>query len=330
MMIDSPNARLNRAIQSLEGLSVGDAFGEGFFMSFEMAARLLASGEFGDPPYDFQDGFILDELIHKRRLDFHNPNKWHWTDDTALALAIVDVLAEAEEIDGDELAIAFARRYNENPLRGYGAAMHSLLPRLTREDWREAAPNLFDGKGSYGNGAAMRVAPLGAYFADDLEVCVLNARLSARITHSHLEAVEGAVAVALAAALAARLREEDRSISRSEFCDLILPFLKECEVKSKIAEARDMSPAATSQRAAAFLGSGEDITAQDTVPFCVFCAGQYLENFEMAMWETVAGLGDRDTNCAIVGGIVAARVGIDGIPVLWRDMREALPKAGVI
>jgi len=328
MMIDTPDARLNRALQSLEGLSVGDAFGEGFFVSFEMVARFLASGEFGGPPYDFQDDFILDELILKRRLDFHAPNKWPWTDDTALALAIVDVLAEAEEIDGDELAVAFARRYNENPLRGYGAAMHSLLPRLVREDWREAAPNLFNGKGSFGNGAAMRVAPLGAYFADDLEACVLNARLSAQITHSHLEAVEGAAAIALAAAFAARLHEENRSISRPEFCDLILPYLEECEVKTKILEARDMSPTATSQRAAAFLGSGEDITAQDTVPFCVFCAGQYLENFETAMWKTVAGLGDRDTTCAIVGGIVAARVGVEGIPQLWREKREALPEIG--
>ena len=43
-----------------------------------------------------------------------------------------------------------------------------------------------------------------------------------------------------------------------------------------------------------------------------------------ALWHTVAGLGDRDTTCAIVGGIVGARVGVEGIPIEWRDKRESL------
>jgi hypothetical protein len=49
----SPTARLKRARSSLEGLTVGDAFGQGFFMSFERAARLMASEEFAKPLYDF-------------------------------------------------------------------------------------------------------------------------------------------------------------------------------------------------------------------------------------------------------------------------------------
>jgi hypothetical protein len=48
----------------------------------------------------------------------------------------------------------------------------------------------------------MRVAPLGAYFADDLDMVVEQAERSATTTHCHAEAVAGAVAVALAAALA--------------------------------------------------------------------------------------------------------------------------------
>ena len=324
-MQNSPDARLKRALDSLEGLSVGDAFGESFFVSFPMIARLLASGEFGGPPYNFEDDFVLDELIFKRRLDFH-PRVWPWTDDTALALDIVEILAQKGQIDGDDLALRFSRRYDENPERGYGGAMHSLLPRLRRENWREAAPNLFGGKGSFGNGASMRVAPLGAYFADDLDLCAENARLSAQVTHSHLEAVEGAVAVAIAAALAARFGIENRSISRAEFCDFVAARLESCEVKTGIETARDFSPTATSRRAAMLLGAGENVTAQDTVPFCLFCAGQNLEDYENALWQTVAGLGDRDTTCAIVGGIVAARVGRDNIPQLWREKREKLPE----
>jgi ADP-ribosylglycohydrolase len=58
------------------------------------------------------------------------------------------------------------------------------------------------------------------------------------------------------------------------------------------------------QDVADFLGSGFEVSAQDTVPFCLWCAGQHMEHWEETLWLTVAGLGDRDTTCAIVGGIV--------------------------
>jgi ADP-ribosylglycohydrolase len=48
-----------------------------------------------------------------------------------------------------------------------------------------------------------------------------------------------------------------------------------------------------------------------------------VSDFEEAMWTTVAGLGDRDTTCAIVGGIVALRVGEAGLPS-WQGRREPL------
>ncbi|MDF2440306.1 MAG: hypothetical protein JWN98_1290, partial [Abditibacteriota bacterium] len=46
---------------------------------------------------------------------------------------------------------------------------------------------------------------------------------------------------------------------------------------------------------------------------------------ENALWLAVSGLGDRDTTCAMVGGIVALSAP-DTIPPLWRDAREALPE----
>ena len=41
----------------------------------------------------------------------------------------------------------------------------------------------------------MRVAPLGAYFADDLASCIEGARLQAEITHTHVEGVAGALKI---------------------------------------------------------------------------------------------------------------------------------------
>jgi len=44
------------------------------------------------------------------------------------------------------------------------------------------------------------------------------------------------------------------------------------------------------------------------------------------MWQTVSGLGDRDTTCAMVGGIVALSVGQNGLPADWRRRREPLER----
>jgi ADP-ribosylglycohydrolase len=71
------------------------------------------------------------------------------------------------------------------------------------------------------------------------------------------------------------------------------------------------------------LGTGLQVSAQDTVPFCLWCAAYHLDNFEEALWWTVSGLGDRDTTCAIVGGIVVLSA---PVPPAWVERRESLPE----
>jgi ADP-ribosylglycohydrolase len=77
------------------------------------------------------------------------------------------------------------------------------------------------------------------------------------------------------------------------------------------------------------LGNGTRVSAQDTVPFALWCAARHLGDYEEALWQTVSGLGDRDTTCAIVGGIVAVSTGVEGIPGLWLRRREMLPEEAV-
>ncbi|MBI4864260.1 MAG: ADP-ribosylglycohydrolase family protein, partial [Candidatus Riflebacteria bacterium] len=152
------DVRLQRALFSLAGLSVGDAFGERFF---------------GPPGY-------AQELIARRKPP---PPKWTWTDDTAMALSIGEVLTRHGNIDQDDLASCFARRYEEEPGRGYGAGARQILSSVgAGVSWKAAAGEPFGGTGSHGNGAAMRVAPLGAYFAEDPEQLVAQALLSAQVT----------------------------------------------------------------------------------------------------------------------------------------------------
>lgn len=286
-----------RAFCSLEGLSVGDSFGERYFVS--SAEEMIAARYLPRPP-------------------------WRFTDDTQMALSIVSILRRCGHIDQDLLATDFSEHYDE--MRGYGPAMNRLVPMIWLPGaWRMMAHRLFQGQGSFGNGAAMRVAPLGAYFADNLQTSASNAALSAEVTHSHPEAVAGAITVAIAASLAWQLRGAPRLPKPAEFIDLVLPYVPAGQVREGLESARDLHPDASVNAAVATLGNGDGVSAQDTVPFVLWCAAQHLDNYEEALWLTVSGLGDRDTTCAMVGGIVACCTGVEGIPAAWRQAREPLP-----
>ena len=223
------------------------------------------------------------------------------------------------------LAFSFSSRYD--PARGYGPAMHWLLNAFSGQSqaWSQLSRSLFDGQGSFGNGAAMRVAPIGGYYADDLDAVVRQAALSAEVTHAHPEAIAGAIATAVAAAYAWRLRDTHKP-TRQEFIDLVLPHVPDSVVREKLRHARNLDASASVRLAVAALGNGTEISAQDTVPFVLWCAGGHLDNYEEALWLTVSGLGDRDTTCAMVGGIVSLFTGLDGIPATWRQAREPLPR----
>ncbi len=295
-MLPDHQQRLARAITSLEGLSVGDAFGERYFTSG--ANELIAARMLAYPP-------------------------WHYTDDTQMALSVVSVLRQHGCIQQDALATNFSVHYEED--RGYGDAMNHLVPMIFLEGmWRMLAPRLFSGEGSLGNGAAMRIAPLGGYLADDVGEAAAQAALSAEVTHAHPEGIAGAIAVAVAAAQAARLQGQEPPAC-SDFLGLVLPFVPPGQVAEGLRQARNLPPGTTAQAAARLFGSGYNATAPDTVPFALWCAGQSLGDYEEALWLTASRLGDCDTNCAIVGGIVSLFVGMDGIPPHWQQAREPLP-----
>lgn len=293
--------RLARARASLEGLSVGDAFGERFFLPPGMFAARIEERFLPPPP-------------------------WFYTDDTQMALSIFSTLRQYEVIEQERLADSFAERYD--PSRGYGPAMHQLLRSIRAgQEWSKAANNQFEGQGSFGNGAAMRAAPLGAFFADDLDAVVEQASRSAVVTHTHPEGIAGCIAVAVAAAWAWRLSQTAAPPSdRAEFLELILPSVPSSEVRRKLRWARDTAAITSVESAAAMLGNGSQVSAQDTVPFALWCAGEQLNNYKEALWLTVSGSGDMDTTCAIVGGIVALYTGVDAIPAAWRQAREPLPE----
>ena len=76
------------------------------------------------------------------------------------------------------------------------------------------------------------------------------------------------------------------------------------------------------QLAAKILGNGSLVTAPDTVPYVVWSAARNLDDYTEALVNTATGDGDCDTNCAMVGGIVALYAGRDSIPAEWQEARE--------
>ncbi|MBE0539822.1 MAG: ADP-ribosylglycohydrolase family protein [Verrucomicrobia bacterium] len=291
---------MQRALLSLEGLAIGDAVGEMLAYRHADAARIIESGLPSGP--------------------------WFHTDDTEMALSIVEVLKLYGYVHQDALARRFAWRFEREPDRGYGRMTRIQLSEIIRGgDWRQGAASAFGGQGSMGNGGAMRVAPLGAYFADDLPRTVEEARASALVTHTHTEGVAGTIAIAVAAAMAWRLREDNSSARISKLFEAVLDSTPESKVRRGILIASQTPVTIPVEAVAKALGNGSLVTAPDTVPFALWCAALHLGNYVESLALTISGDGDCDTNAAIVGGIVALSVGQNGIPFEWRKQKEPLP-----
>ncbi|MFB7744298.1 ADP-ribosylglycohydrolase family protein [Streptomyces sp. NPDC056132] len=291
---ESLDTRFVRALDSLRGLSVGDALGSQFFV-----------------PAHYP-------LLKRRELP---EGPWQWTDDTEMACSVLAVLASHGRIDQDALALSFAHHHDFD--RGYGPAVNRML-RLVREggDWRTLASALFKGQGSWGNGSAMRIAPLGAWYADDPEQATHQAEISSYTTHQHREAVVGAMAVAAAAALAAAPAGPP---APGDLLDAVIALVPRSAVGAGLRRARDMLDYDDAATVAAVLGSGRRTSAHDTVPFALWSAARGLGDYERAFWTTAQVGGDVDTTCAIVGGVVAAAPA-GAPPATWLERTEALPE----
>ncbi|WP_130796487.1 ADP-ribosylglycohydrolase family protein [Streptomyces otsuchiensis] len=287
---DDSERRL-RALAALRGLAVGDALG--------------ASVTRAAVPGAVRRGELPGGL-------------WRWTDDTQLAGCVLRVLSDHGRIEQDALASEFALRYD--PCRDYGRSAAELLERFGAGGrWNVEAPALFAGAGSWGSGAAMRVAPLGAWFAGRPERVAAEAERSAVVTHTHPEAVAGAVAVAAATAFAAAGEHRPEVLLMA-----VAEQLPRTAMRGAVRRAADLLDFADVATVAAVLGSGRRTTAHDTVPFALWAAARHLDDFRAAVWSCLRAGGDIDTTAAMAGGIVAA-AGLSAPPAEWAARVEPLP-----
>ncbi len=298
MLPDDHAQRMDRVRLALDGLSLGDGFGQHFHA-----------------PELWRIEFNARELP---------PAPWTYTDDTEMALAIADVLGHRGEIDQDRLAQGFVCRFGINPYRGYGSGAIEVLQAIEAgRPWREAATALFYGQGSLGNGAAMRAAPVGAYFAGDLAAVIDQARRSAEVTHAHAEGIAGAIAVAVAAAWAATTAQSGDRPTQDLF-ECVLAQTPAGSTREGIERAARLPLDAWEFHAAEKLGNGVNVRSDDTVPFCLWVVARHLDDFTEALWAAARTGGDADTTGAIIGGILALAVGAEGLPINWLARREEL------
>ena len=139
-------------------------------------------------------------------------------------------------------------------------------------------------------------------------------------THAHPEGRAGAIAIAVATAVAQRF---DKGTDPKRLLDEVALRVPPGATREGIEYAAKLGLDVDVRTAVAALGNGSLVLSSDTVPLSLWCAARHLFEFEEAMWTTVSALGDRDTTCAIVGGIVASTGAV--IPAHFFESREPLP-----
>jgi ADP-ribosylglycohydrolase len=197
----------------------------------------------------------------------------HPTDDTVLSVALADsVLSGRDYVDNLK---AYFQRY---PQAGYGGSFIRWALSLSRQPYN-----------SWGNGAAMRVSPIGFAYAS-LDEVLDRARQSAAVTHNHPEGIKGAQATA-AAIFLARSGTDKRGIK--DYIERTFDYV--------LAEPLDEL-----RQHYSF-----DVSCQGTVPPALIA---FLESsdYEDAVRKAVSLGGDSDTLACITGGIAQAFYG--GVP----------------
>ncbi|XP_061552795.1 ADP-ribosylhydrolase ARH3 [Phycodurus eques] len=300
---------------------------------------------------------IENVLQHMNSLDDETKGNGilEYSDDTAMARCVVQSLLTRAGFDEHDMARRFAKEYSVSPGRGYGSGVIQVLKKLASPhltDVYQPARDQFNGRGSFGNGGAMRVAPFALAFSDPADVKKF-ARLGAMLTHSCSLGYNGAVLQALAVHLALQgaldlpqtfidtLITEMEEVEADEVSRNDARILKEAEKPfcNRLHRVRDLMDTSkvTIEEVISELGNG--IAALQSVPTAIFCVlhclqpREYLpENYgglERTIAYSLALGGDTDTIACMAGAIAGAHYGIEVIPPPWIRCCEGADDADV-
>ena len=188
-------------------------------------------------------------------------------------------------------------------------------------------PYTRSGVNSAGNGPMMRSAILGAWAVDDARRRENLVAICSRITHADPRAERAAQVVAAAAALALR----HQSIKPPEATRHFAAWMKaDAELTSLVERAARSAEAGESARrfcAANDMGKGVSGYCYSTLAVVLQIWMRHYDDVEAAISEAVRCGGDTDTVAAIVGGMVGARAGRDGLPTAWLNRLNDWPRS---
>ncbi len=244
-----------------------------------------------------------------------------YTDDTAMAIGLATSLAQLGRLDAQHLGEIFRRNFQLESWRGYAFGPPTIFAMVRSLDisYAEAAQSLFGGTGSFGNGAAMRIAPLGLFFHDSPNVYDL-ACTSAGVTHAHQVGKDGAAVQAWAVAQAMKLGSKKEFLPKP-FVSNLVEFSRTSEIQEKmklleILLEENVSPAIAAEQL------GQSVAVHESMPFAIYSFIRHPSSFEDCLYCAIMHGGDRDTLGAMAGAISGAYLGVDAIPHEWRRKLE--------
>jgi len=162
-----------------------------------------------------------------------------YTDDTHMTIGVVESLIQSRGFDGEHMAQTFIKNYETEPWRGYGPGPPKIFRMIkSGEPWDSASSKIYRG-GSFGNGSALRVAPIGLLCSSNPAKLRQIAYKSSSITHSHELGKEGAALQAYAVALALNA-PSDEEIDREAFLLKLQNFAQTQLYKEKIANTKEL------------------------------------------------------------------------------------------
>jgi poly(ADP-ribose) glycohydrolase ARH3 len=218
-----------------------------------------------------------------------------------MAIGVAECLVRHGRIDPDALAEIFAAHFDRT--RGYGPGAATILVGLTQgHRWQDLVKSVYP-DGSFGNGAAMRVAPVGLLFHDDLDRVTAEATASASVTHGHPLGIDGAVVLASAVALLVT----DRPFDHAAFCTALAGRAATEEFRWQLTTAARLGPGDT-------IPFGSGIEAHRSVVTAICCFGLDSERYDRIIARALAMGGDVDTVAAMAGALAGTHLGTAGLP----------------
>jgi poly(ADP-ribose) glycohydrolase ARH3 len=265
----------------LLGLAIGDALGA----TYEGESSSFIASRFPSP-----------QALFDRDLGM-----LQYTDDTQMTIGVAEALLEDGEIRVTTLCSKFVDNYV--PARGYGRGVRRILDAMEEgRDYVAIAEQAFPG-GSYGNGAAMRVAPLALLFGDNLQKLEEQVARQSEVTHRHPLANEGAQIIAAAVTAVCGVDQLDKPA----FLERIRLVCSQPPYMERWQRLSDVPP----EQLAEF---GNGIEAAESVMTAVACFLAWPESYMNAVGNAILLGGDTDTIAAMTGAISGAYLGVEAIP----------------